>query len=109
MAEDFLKALAAAVGGRPVALVTGASAGLGRLYAERLAAAGCDVILTARREERLVELAGELEKKHGAKSLTLAVDLGEPGAARKLHADVAEAGWRVDVLINNAGFGHYGA
>lgn len=92
----------------PVALITGASAGLGAVFAERLARRGYDLILVARRRDRLVELEKRLAGAHGVRSLVLTADLSEPGAAKKLDDAVQGAGWNVDLLVNNAGFGHYG-
>jgi len=88
---------------RPVALVTGASAGIGRELA-RILAADHDLILTARREAELTALAAELP----AKCLVLPVDLAAPAGPRHLLESVAAAGWTVDVLVNNAGFGDIG-
>ena len=90
------------------ALITGASAGLGVEFARYHAAQGGDVILTARRESALNDLKAELEAKHGITAHVFALDLGAPGGADKLYELVKEAGLRVDVLINNAGFGGHG-
>jgi short-subunit dehydrogenase len=90
---------------RPVALVTGASAGIGRAFAIELAARGHDLVLTARRRERLDQLAAELHKTHGARSHVVALDLADPAAPAALAASVADAGMAVDVLVNNAGYG----
>jgi uncharacterized protein len=85
-----------------VALVTGASSGIGREFARELSARGYDVVLVARRRERLEELANEL----GGTAHVIACDLArEPGA---LAGKVAELGVEVDVLVNNAGFGTAG-
>jgi uncharacterized protein len=94
---------------RPVALVTGASAGLGQVFAERLAARGYDLVLVARRGEKLAELEARLSKEKGTRCLSIAQDLTEAGASERLHAAVSAAGWTVELLVNNAGFGHYGA
>src|SRR3954469_4021229 len=92
---------------RPLALVTGASAGIGRELADILAREGHDLVLVARREPELTELARELKERHGASSRVLTADLAGPDAA----AEVVEAlgGTPVDVLVNNAGFGGHGA
>ncbi|WP_428266881.1 SDR family NAD(P)-dependent oxidoreductase [Haliangium sp.] len=91
------------------ALVTGASSGIGREMARQLAAWGCDLTITARRRERLDELAAELTAAHGVEVRATACDLASPDGPRALYDDVMAAGEDVDVLINNAGFGHYQA
>jgi short-subunit dehydrogenase len=91
------------------ALITGASAGLGVDFARALAAEGHDLILTARRLDRLDALADDLEARHGIKAATIAADLAEPGAVGGLMAEVAKRGLAVNTLINNAGFGLSGA
>ena len=84
----------------PIALITGASAGLGVDFARQLSATGARLVLVARRAERLEALAAEL-----GNARAVALDLGEPDAAERLMADVATAGEHVDCLVNNAGFG----
>ena len=85
------------------ALVTGASAGIGRAFARALAAQGCHLVLTARREGRLRELAIELAQANRVRTTVIPLDLSEQGSAAVLF-DACEAnGARVDVLINNAG------
>lgn len=91
--------------GRRTALVTGASAGLGAEFARQLAGRGHDLVLTARRRERLDELAGELRETHGARSLVVPADLSRAAAPGEILASVDDAGIDVDVLINNAGYG----
>ncbi len=86
-----------------VALITGASAGLGVEFARQLSATGHRLVLVARRQERLDELAKEL-----GNSRAVALDLSKAGAAAMLMADLAKAGEEVAVLINNAGFGLVG-
>lgn len=86
-----------------VALVTGASAGLGVEFARQLSERGFRLVLAARRKERLDALAAEL-----GNARTVAIDLGRPGAAAALMADIAEHGETVDLLVNNAGFGIIG-
>lgn len=92
-----------------IALVTGASAGLGTEFAKLLAADGAHVILVARRKDRLEALGKQLEAQHGIKTWSIAADLMQPGAAAQLVAEVKRLGLEVDVLINNAGFGTTGA
>lgn len=91
------------------ALVTGASAGLGSHFARALAAEGHDLILTARRAERLEALAAEVRAAHGVRVEVVAADLAVPGAAGALIAEVAGRGLAVDMLVNNAGFGLAGS
>ncbi|MBB2948533.1 hypothetical protein FB565_008316 [Actinoplanes lutulentus] len=90
-------------------LITGASSGLGAEFATQFAARGADVVLVARREDRLVELAGRLEREHGISAVPIALDLGAPDAPAKLRAQLDERGIRVQSLVNNAGFGAKGA
>ena len=89
------------------ALVTGASAGIGRALAREFAAGGYDLVVVARREEQLAELAEECIN-HGVDVHAIQMDLAEPGAARKLYDAVAERGVRIDALVNNVGVGAYG-
>jgi uncharacterized protein len=89
------------------ALVTGASAGFGEAFCRALAARGMNLVLTARREERLQALAEELERAHGIRTATVAADLGEPGAAEPLWRRAAD-GRAIHLLVNNAGVGARG-
>jgi short-subunit dehydrogenase len=89
---------------RPLALVTGASSGIGADLARELARHGHDLILTARRVEPMRALGAELEVL-GAASTVVASDLSKPGAAAALAAEIESRGLVVDVLINNAGLG----
>ena len=86
-----------------VALVTGASAGIGLEFCRQLAAGGYDIVAIARRGERLASLAQQLHAAHHVRVTTLAIDLGEPDAVSAILAAVA--GMEVDLLINNAGYG----
>ncbi len=90
------------------ALVTGASAGIGKAFARGLAAEGCDLVLVARREQALQALCGELSASHGITAHAVAQDLSVADAAPQLGAKVAALGVEVDILVNNAGFGTYG-
>ncbi len=86
------------------ALVTGASAGIGKAFARELARRGMNLVLAARRDDRLRALAGELSSTHRVRALALRADLGEPGAAAGLWEHAA-AGRELHLLVNNAGFG----
>ena len=90
------------------ALVTGASAGIGVALAQELAAGGTHLVLTARRKERLEELARTLSANHNVKTEVFAADLADPSAPEKIFAFTKEKRIEIDLLINNAGFGHYG-
>jgi short-subunit dehydrogenase len=90
------------------ALVTGASAGIGEALAVELAAAGVNLALTARRQDRLEALAGRLGKEFGIQTRVIVADLEQPDAPEKIFAATEGAGLAIDVLVNNAGFGYYG-
>src|ERR1700748_2377975 len=85
-----------------VAVITGASAGIGKIYAERLARRGHDLILVARRKERLETLAGELKQKYGVQADSLVADLGKEEDLRRV-AEVLSGDDRITMLVNNAG------
>jgi uncharacterized protein len=87
------------------ALVTGASSGIGLAFARVLAESGHDLILTARRQDRLERLAGELRTRHGTDVVVLAADLADPLAPERLVQSIAQRSLHVDLLVNNAGFG----
>jgi short-subunit dehydrogenase len=89
---------------RALALVTGASGGIGAEIARVLAAHGHDLVLVARSADRLAAFAAELSRAHGVEARALAADLAGEGAPER----VAEAAGTVDVLVNNAGFGLQG-
>jgi short-subunit dehydrogenase len=91
------------------ALVTGASSGIGRELARLHAARGGDLVLVARREDRLEALAAELQAAHGVAVLCVPLDLTADGAIDELVRTVDSHGLTVDALINNAGFGGGGA
>jgi short-subunit dehydrogenase len=90
------------------ALVTGASSGLGSCFAKQLAARGVNLIITARRTERLDKLAADLIERHGVQVTGLPLDLSEPNSAKKLFEQTEAAGQPVDILINNAGLASFG-
>ena len=90
------------------ALITGASGGIGEAFACRLAALSKNLILVARREDKLNALAGELAAKHGVQTHVIAADLSQPSAAASLFAETERRGLVVDLLINNAGFAKVG-
>jgi uncharacterized protein len=93
---------------RKTALITGASFGIGMEFARIFAREGYNLVLVARNGDRLRQLASELEKAHSTRSLILATDLTEPGAAAYVLDQTTRADIQVDVLVNNAGFGQYG-
>jgi short-subunit dehydrogenase len=90
------------------ALVTGASSGIGAEFARQLAARGADVVLVARRTDRLEGLAETLRARYGVEATTISADLARQGASEALAADVAGRGITIDVLVNNAGFATHG-
>jgi uncharacterized protein len=85
-------------------LITGASSGIGRELARRFAQDRCRLVLVARREGRLNELAEEIHRDHGVEATALAHDLTVASAADELFGDLRERKIAVDILINNAGF-----
>jgi short-subunit dehydrogenase len=87
------------------ALVTGASSGIGLAFAHVLGAEGYDLILTARRVDRLEQLADDLRSKYSVDVAVIATDLAEPAAVERLLLDIEQRALRVDFLVNNAGFG----
>jgi short-subunit dehydrogenase len=89
-------------------LVTGASAGIGKALAEELAKGGTNLVLTARREDRLRLLACELSSKHDIRSEVFVADLAEPAAPHSIFQFAQKKGLAIDLLVNNAGFGQYG-
>src|SRR5580658_518824 len=91
------------------ALVTGASAGIGWELASQLAAGGANLILTARRTERLTQLAGELRERHKIQTEVFPTDLAQPQAPDELFRFTEQKRLPIEVLINNAGFGAYGS
>ncbi len=93
---------------RKTALITGASSGLGKEFARYHASLGGDVIVAARREDALLELKSELERKHNITVHVFAADVGTPEGAARLHSGIKAKRLDIDILINNAGFGFHG-
>ena len=89
-----------------IALVTGASSGIGRDIARSLAKHGINVIITARRRDRLIELKEELTRKYGVKVMYIAADLTDENQCFRLYEQVKK--YNIDILVNNAGFGVFG-
>ena len=89
--------------GRRTALVTGASAGLGVEFARQLAEREYDLVLVARRRDRLEQLANELRERHAVRVDVIAADLADPGAPQAIAEGVDELGLGIDYLVNNAG------
>jgi short-subunit dehydrogenase len=87
---------------RPLVLVTGASSGIGEAFARLYAQRGCDLVLTARREDRLRRLADDLAAAHGVAARVIVADLSDPVAPESIAAALPRA---PDVLVNNAGYG----
>jgi short-subunit dehydrogenase len=91
------------------ALITGASSGIGETFARMLAEDGMDLVLVARSEDKLRDLARQLAETYSRRVEVVALDLSHGGAADKLKAAVDALGLKVDLLVNNAGFGTAGA
>lgn len=91
-----------------MALITGASGGIGAAFARALAARGMALVLVARGEGPLRALAAELAARHGVRAEVVVADLADVDAPARITAAVAEQGLTVDLLVNNAGFGAYG-
>ena len=95
----------AAEASRKLALITGASAGIGAAFARTCAARGCDLALVARRTDRLEALGAELTARHGIEAFAIGADLAMFEAEVPVMAALAARGRHVDILVNNAGFG----
>ena len=93
---------------KKVALITGASAGIGTELARIHAENGSDLVIVARREDKLKELKKELESKNGVEVYTIAKDLTKHDAASEVYSEVVNKGIEIEYLINNAGFGGRG-
>jgi short-subunit dehydrogenase len=90
---------------RRLALVTGASAGIGAAFARIFASHGYDVALSARRTDRLDSLGDEIRLRYGVEALTIGADLGDPAAPDAILQHLETHGRTVDALVNNAGYG----
>ena len=90
---------------RRTALITGASAGIGKALADVFAQHGFDLVLTARREDRLQALADDLSARYGVRTHCIVADLARQGEAEKICEHMAAAGLAIDALVNNAGYG----
>ncbi len=89
-------------------LITGASSGIGEVFARKLAARGRNVLLVARSEDKLITLCNELGRSNSIRAQYVSLDLSEPDAATRLFAEAEKRGLTIDLLINNAGFGSMG-
>jgi hypothetical protein len=96
-------------GSGKTALVTGASSGIGRAFAELLASKGYAVVLIARRADRLEALAATLRDRDGVAAHVMVADLADPSASASIEESLRAQGLHVDVLVNNAGFGVAGS
>ncbi|MEK6282299.1 MAG: SDR family oxidoreductase [Acidobacteriota bacterium] len=89
-------------------LITGASSGIGEVFARKLAARGRNVLLVARSEEKLITLCNELGRSHSIRAQHVAMDLSKPESPARLFEEAEKRSLTVDMLINNAGFGSFG-
>ena len=89
-------------------LITGASSGIGEVFARRLAARGRNVLLVARSEEKLVTLCNELGRSNSIRAQHVALDLSLPESPARLFEETKKRGLSIDLLVNNAGFGSFG-
>jgi short-subunit dehydrogenase len=92
----------------PIALITGASSGIGKALTEEFARAGYDVILAARGVAKMQVQATDLQQRFGIRAHVIAADLEMSDAAERLHAEVKNLGLTLSALVNNAGYGTFG-
>jgi uncharacterized protein len=90
------------------ALITGASTGIGAVFAQELAALGSNLVLVARSEAKLHQLATDLEQRFGVQVQVIGQDLTQPNAALRVYETITQQGIALDLLVNNAGSGDYG-
>ncbi len=90
------------------ALITGASSGIGKAIASRLGAEGVNLVLVARSQATLVQLADALSRQYGVSATAVVLDLSQPNCGAHLHSQLQSKGVVVDILVNNAGLGTYG-
>ena len=90
---------------KKTALITGASSGIGKAFAEVFAQNGFNLVLTARRESRLQALGNSLEQRHNTRCLVIPLDLADPATPEALFKQAADHGVIIDALVNNAGYG----
>jgi short-subunit dehydrogenase len=89
-------------------LITGASSGIGEVFARRLAARGRNVLLVARSEDKLITLCNELGRSNSIRAQYVALDLSKPESPARLFEEAEKRGLTIDLLVNNAGFGSFG-
>ncbi len=89
-------------------LITGASSGIGEVFARKLAARGRNVLLVARSEDKLITLCNELGRSNSIRAQHVTMDLSQPESPARLFEEAGQRGLTVDMLINNAGFGSFG-
>ena len=90
------------------ALITGASSGIGAVFAEKLANRGYNLVLVARSQDKLQAIADKLTQQHSIQATVIVQDLTAPQAGKTVFAQLEQQGIEIDLLINNAGFGTYG-
>jgi uncharacterized protein len=90
------------------ALITGATSGIGRELANLFAKDGYNLVLVARSDENLLQLADDYEQQYGIKTTLISKDLAAPNAAQEIYDETRNSGLTINVLVNNAGFGEYG-
>src|ERR1044072_9037811 len=91
-----------------ITLITGASSGIGEVFARKLAVRGRNVILVARSEDKLITLCNELGRSNSIRAQHIAMDLSRPEAPARLFEETAQRGLVIDMLVNNGGFGSFG-